>query len=402
MSSTEPGRDQSNQEPEVTPASGLELNKPLDPVYVDQLGINKDGQEGEILVGPDGKPIIGPDGRPLRRRKRKKQRNAKDYTVWIVLLGVFIGAILVGYWQVSLSAGSRGTPVQAFSSSPAWQFQLDRPRPGQSFERCFTISAGGLSPMNMRFYLVNKPVAYESTYALQITRGQQSSDNSSGSCAGFKPDRKSYIGLGPGVVFQGGANELSQDPAEGFFDPNYDERKVWVKGDSSAYRVRLLVTGKQVPVGLRASIVFEPRLAGQAGRASQVLITPKTPRLPGGNARCKKIRDEKLIDGYWLSASLKVPGALGTNVRLTPSGENQLLFTLSGLRPEDLKKISRLPVKASSFGRPIALTRQGDNWLASADALEGGNNDLVVEVGPYRGRFSPLLKVDDFGVCVPQ
>lgn len=142
--------------------------------------------------------------------------------------------------QMALSDTARGVPM----------FRKPPMKPGESRSGCLVVANHGEGPTRVTMFGRTGGTGLDAHLMLTVVRGAASSSTST-NCAGFRPDRSDYVGLGDGVIFRGTLSAFPDDAADGLLDPGGS----WQPGEAHAYRFVVRLSG-QAPQGLTATQSF--------------------------------------------------------------------------------------------------------------------------------------------------
>jgi hypothetical protein len=141
-------------------------------------------------------------------------------------------------------------------------FRITDMKPGQTKKRCIRVTYSGTRPARVRLYGATSGRGLDRYLDVVVTRGWARRDEFP-SCRTFVPDRRSYVGLGRGVVFVGTLAGLPDDWASAVDDATFGFRRSWLRGQSHVYRIAVTLprrTGNDAQgINARQRFVWEAR-----------------------------------------------------------------------------------------------------------------------------------------------
>ncbi|MFN2471061.1 MAG: hypothetical protein ABR583_08750 [Gaiellaceae bacterium] len=221
--------------------------------------------------------IFDPAGRLVWQRRRRVGAPQKRWSFRAQRLGLH---------RIVYRRGSQSVPLEVLATRCSRELRLqlnDRGRalfalrnlgPGDTGQACVTVTYTGNRPVRLRMYGTAGRTGLDRHLQLTVVRGW-TSQRTSRSCRAFRPDRRSYLGLGRGIVYTGTLEAFPDSFAEAPDDATWHATRIWRRGTSRAFRL----------------VVTLPREVGNEAQgltATQAFVwearpTQRRPRAPGAH-----------------------------------------------------------------------------------------------------------------------
>lgn len=318
-------------------------------------------------------------------------------------VGVFV-ACLVGLAIASYLKLSEEKPIPmpaAVSGPKGWLVNAPQFNSQSQARVCLRVRAEGAVPVYIKLYNKFKPQAGGSLLAVQIVRGQKNSPDTS--CQGFRPDRQSYIGAGPGVIWQDSLAALPGLSENGILDPTQKEKTIWRPGESHDYMVTIypLASLKEELSDVRFKLIAGPRLPDRIGEPKAVAtLASSAASLPPKDRpiRCQKIFNPPGAPKPWLQQVIPVKPAEAKKIgQLTAGADGQGQQMKINIF-SDLDKPVSGSLDATVNGQKFA-SQKPQLDIAANRFYAGLNRINLTLAGKYQAKFEVILAINDQGQC---
>lgn len=335
----------------------------------------------------------------LEREERHLRRMRLDYIG--VLVACLIGISIAGF--LKLSESKPVAQPAAVTGPSGWLLTAPVFDEKSQLRACMRVRSVGAAPVYVKFYNQITPQASGSLLSLQIIRGRKQSAGED--CRGFRPDKISYIGAGPGVIWQDGLSALPGLTSNGILDPSFTAKKIWRPGESHDYMVTIYPrTGKIDAIAdLRFRLIAGPRLVNRIGEPLKAAMigASSVARAPADKvARCQKIIRPQGVANPWLQQVVPFSDKVQISVGGDSLGKE---FQLLVYGEDDISKgyLAKVYGEVSVNGKIFAL----DNLKrrVAAEAFVAGDNQITFRISDgkvnKKATFPLKLKIDGAGNC---
>jgi hypothetical protein len=144
---------------------------------------------------------------------------------------------------------SAGTVSMSDNSAGASVLTLSNAHPGTATSGCIAVSYTGTLDSTVTLYGTTAG-SLPPYVTLVVVRGSMT--GSFPSCSGFTADTTNYMGLGPGVLYNGLLSAFPATFGTGIADPG----ATWKDGDQHAYRLTATLNADDAAQGLSAAATF--------------------------------------------------------------------------------------------------------------------------------------------------
>jgi hypothetical protein len=194
---------------------------------------------GPLGIQPLSAKIFDPKGRLLWERHRAVGTPEKPWP---------FRAQEPGLYRVVYRHGPESAVLETLATNctPALRLELNdrghklftvrNARPGMTKTACVRVTYAGNRPARLRLYGRTEGTGLGRYLQLEVVRGWTSLDDDP-SCRSFRPDRRNYLGLGPGIVYAGTLAGLPRDFASAPNDATWHYTRTWRRGSSHSYRL---------------------------------------------------------------------------------------------------------------------------------------------------------------------
>ena len=150
-----------------------------------------------------------------------------------VATGALVVPTLAGTNAPSRPSMGRAPLVLDANASTQALFAVRNARPGITKRACVQVTYAGKQPARVRLYGTMAGTGLARYLQLEVVRGWMS--RGSASCSSFRPDRRNYLGLAPGIVYAGTLAGLPRTFTSAPNDATWHSTRTWRRGASHAY-----------------------------------------------------------------------------------------------------------------------------------------------------------------------